>query len=152
MKNSSRSKLGIAAVLVALSTVACTNKAVNDPVAPASQNAGTLPTEVTLGPDNYADIPGANLRVIFDNVVSDSRCPTSVACVWAGSATIQLTTSLLSGDKSLRQITLATETGKDTTTVYGQAIKLVRVDPVLTSTAPIPLSAYRVTVRVGTSK
>ncbi|MEP6762960.1 MAG: hypothetical protein ABJB66_01555 [Gemmatimonadaceae bacterium] len=157
MKYSSQSKIGIVLAFVAASAAlgvlsACASKANGDPTLPATNTETPLPTEVTLAPDTYADIPSANLRVIFDSVESDSRCPTSVLCVWAGSATVNLTTSLISSDKSLRRVTLATEAGKDTTTVFGQALRLVRVDPTLVTTTPLPLSAYRVTIRVSTVK
>ena len=132
---------------------ACANKSNGEPTAPANHNtSSSLPVEVTLAPNNYADITEANLRVIFDNVESDSRCPTNVACIWAGSATVQLSTTQISGDKNLRRVTLASEIGKDTATVFGQLLRLVRVDPTLTTTTPLPLSSYRITVRVGTAR
>lgn len=143
----------VAAVVAVTALSACASKSNADPTIPANNNTGTpLPTEVTLAPGTYADITSANLRVIFDNVESDSRCPTSVACVWAGAATVNLTTSLISADKNLRLVTLSTEPGKDTATVYGQALRLVRLDPTRTATTPLPLSAYRVTISVGISR
>ncbi|MEP6781582.1 MAG: hypothetical protein ABJC26_16910 [Gemmatimonadaceae bacterium] len=154
IKNSWQSKIRTVAALVAMTTLsACASKSNGDPTVPANHDTGTpLPTEVTLAPGTYADITNANLRVIFDNVESDSRCPTSVACVWAGAATVNLTTSLISADKNLRLVKVSTEPGKDTATVYGQALRLVRVDPTPTTTTPLPLSSYRVTIRVGLSR
>ena len=140
-------------MLPALVTVAsCNSSKTNDPLLSNSNSSNALPTEITLAPGMYADIASANLRIIFDNVVSDSRCPTSVLCIWAGSATIQLTTSRISDEKKLTPVTLATETGRDTITVYGQPLRLVRVDPTLTTTDPLPQSSYRMTLRVGTTK
>ena len=37
-----------------------------------------------------AALPDAGLRVCFDGVAEDSRCPTSVQCVWAGNARVAL--------------------------------------------------------------
>lgn len=142
----------LAAIAALVALAECGGKTTSDPNTTSTHDGSSLPTEITLAPGTYADVIGANLRVIFDNVVSDSRCPTSVACIWAGSATIQLTTSRISNDRNLTPVTLATEAGKDTITVYGQALKLVRVVPILTTTDPQPQSSYRVTLRVGTSK
>ena len=157
MKKSSHTKIRTVAALAALAALtalsACASKSNGDPTVPANHDTrAPLPTEVTLAPGTYADIINANLRVIFDNVESDSRCPTSVACVWAGAATVNLTTSLISADKNLRRVTLSTDAGQDTTSVFGQALRLVRVDPALTTTTPLPLTSYRVTIRVGISR
>ena len=154
VKKSSHTKIRTVAALVTISALsACASKSNGDPTTPANHDTGApLPTEVTLAPGTYADITNANLRVILDNIVSDSRCPTSVLCVWAGAATVNLTTSLISADKNLRRVTLSTDAGKDTTSVFGQALRLVRVDPTLTSTTPLPSSAYGVTIRVGISR
>ena len=139
-------------VAALITAAACNSGRLDDPLLANNNGRSTLPTEITLAPGMYADIASANLRIIFDNVVSDSRCPTSVLCIWAGSATIQLTTSRISDEKKLTPVTLATETGRDTITVYGQPLRLVRVDPTLTTTDPLPQSSYRMTLRVGTTK
>ncbi len=148
-----RNRLTIALGAAIALLVACHSSQVNDPTLSANNEGGlAAPVEITLAPGTYADITSANLRVIFDNVVSDSRCPLNVACIWAGSATIQFTMSRISDDRKLTPVTLATESGRDTATVYGQLLRLVRVDPTLTTTNPQPQSAYRATLKIGTPK
>jgi len=56
-------------------------------LAPGCQVASADPgldRDVTLGGGQEASVDG--LRVRFADVLEDSRCPTSVACVWSGQA------------------------------------------------------------------
>ncbi|MGQ0650551.1 MAG: hypothetical protein ACT4P7_23675 [Gemmatimonadaceae bacterium] len=55
-------------------------------------NPEVSPNQVfQLGPGQAARIPSLSLVVRFDTVLSESRCPTDVVCVWAGNAAVQLT-------------------------------------------------------------
>lgn len=56
---------------------------------------------VPLGEE--AILKGTTIR--FDKVLQDNRCPTSVDCVWAGQAIVQLTLTKEQGDKVVREIT-----------------------------------------------
>ena len=54
------------------------------------------PTSARLGDPFWMDygetaaLDDGALRITFDGTLNDSRCPKDVACVWAGSAEIQL--------------------------------------------------------------
>lgn len=98
------------------------------------------------------DVPDANLRIRFDSVTSDSRCPTDVQCIQAGSATIALTIAKLTGQMTKSLVSLSTVPGKDTATVYSQPLRLLSVAPSRVSTAPTPMSAYRIELGVGAQK
>lgn len=47
-----------------------------------------LGREFTLRAGQRAVLNGAGLRVRFDSVANDSRCPAGVTCVWAGNAEV----------------------------------------------------------------
>lgn len=74
--------------------------------AACSPHLATEPIPVTPGTDfdlprrGVATITGTQLRVTFDSVTNDSRCPTDpgTACVWQGMATVRLTVT--SGDQA----------------------------------------------------
>ena len=47
--------------------------------------------EFALTPGKTASLSGEDTQITFRGVVSDSRCPVDVTCVWAGDASIELT-------------------------------------------------------------
>jgi hypothetical protein len=47
--------------------------------------------EFALTPGTTATVSGEDTQITFRGVVSDSRCPVDVTCVWAGDASIELT-------------------------------------------------------------
>ena len=54
----------------------------------------------TLGGRQEAVIAGENLRLQFDQVLEDSRCPTQVECVWTGQARIAIVVQPDGGEPS----------------------------------------------------
>ena len=46
---------------------------------------------VEIGVGGSVKLSGQGIRISFDRVVEDSRCPGNVVCVWAGKAVIELT-------------------------------------------------------------
>ena len=141
------------AAIIAAGFTACTGNTANDRIGSANTN-GTpvLPTTITLAAGASTDIASANLRVRFDSVTAESRCPSNVQCVQAGSATVALTIAQLSGVMSAQLLSLSTIVGKDTATSYGQPIRLLNVLPVPVTTTPTPPSAYRVELKIGADK
>lgn len=143
-----------ALALVTIAAVtACGGNAANDHIGSANLN-GTpiLPTTITIAAGASTDVPSANLRIRFDSVSAESRCPSNVYCVQAGSATVALTIVQLSGVMSAQLLSLSTIAGKDTATSYGQPIRLLGLQPVPVTTAPTQPSAYRVELKVGADK
>ena len=70
-------------------------------------------------------------------VTEDSRCPTSVECVWQGSVKVAIRIDG-PGWRESAEIALA-----DSLTLRGHTVRLVEVMPVRTTTGAIPLEEYR---------
>ncbi len=79
----------LAALLVVPGLAGCTTPAVT----------ASLGEPFTLGPGQSASIPGEDLTVRFAEVVSDSRCPAGVTCIWAGEVELPAGDNLLGGDQ-----------------------------------------------------
>ena len=86
------------------------------------------------------------LVLSFDRVISDSRCPKDVACVWEGEVTIALA---LSGSAGAAFFTLSDHAS--TLVVSGHSFTLQSVQPLPNAGSSIPEASYRVTVRVERS-
>ena len=139
--------------LAAMTIAACAGSPANDRVGSANRNdLPVLPTTITLAAGASTQVPSANLSIRFDSVTADSRCPSDVQCIQAGSATVALTISQISGVMTAQLLPLTTVPGKDTATSFGQPIRLVRVAPVPVSTMPTPKSAYQIELKVGAQK
>src|SRR5574340_5675 len=83
------------------------------------------------------------LSVSLDRVVSDSRCPTGATCVWEGEVAVALT---LRSEGHAFRFTLSDHA---TTAAAGPcAVTLLTVAPYPKLNEPIPVGAYRVTIRV----
>lgn len=59
-----------------------------------------LGREFELRPGETGVVEGANVRVRFDRVRQDSRCPVDVQCVWAGDAELDLRVWTSAGDSA----------------------------------------------------
>jgi len=55
------------------------------PTTPRAVNVGD---RFTLAPGQAAQVEGMGLRVTFESVTADSRCPVDVTCVWEGDAVV----------------------------------------------------------------
>ncbi len=101
-----------------------------------------------------AVIAGEGLRIQFDEVLEDSRCPAQVECVWTGQARIAVSRA---GRRSPPK-TLAFNTNPapgqnvQTAQVGEYAIKLLSLEPYpQTPDDAIPLERYRATLQVAKS-
>ena len=110
--------------------------------------------EVTLAPGETAELPGINLRIRVNRVVGDSRCPmnTNIMCVWAGSVVVELQGGPITGRQFIETRRLETAPGRDTTTIAGQPVRILRVMPAREGTAEIPPASYRIVLQAGTPK
>ena len=73
-------------------------------------------------------VKGENLRVSFDAMLEDSRCPTGVTCVWAGDAKVRIGARQTKGEAV--DLELHTNSQFAQTGTYQQyTIKLVALDP-----------------------
>ncbi len=112
----------------------------------------TSPSEVkfnapfTLAPGQSADVEG--LRVTFDRVASDSRCPIDVTCVWEGDAVVVV--SLRASGREPASVELHTSGRFAQDASYGDyRIRLAGLEPVARSDRPIAPSDYRATFVVS---
>jgi len=88
----------------------------------------------------------SGMVLYFERVLSDSRCPSGVTCVWEGEVTVALT---LSGSMGSDAFTLSDHA--TTRVVSGTSFTLVSVQPLPTAGSTIPEASYQATIRVGRS-
>jgi hypothetical protein len=139
----------------ALLMAACASAEPNAPVVAVDRTvAADAGAEVTLAPGETAEISSVDLRVRFNRVLGDSRCPTKagVMCVWAGSVVVELQGGPITGRQFLETRRVESAPGRDTTSIAGQPIRLVRVSPEKETLSDIPAASYRIVLRAGTPK
>ena len=126
-------------IVVAALTVACASA---PPSAPgANAGAGVL----RLAPGQAGSVEAGSLRVRFDGVENDSRCPADVACIQAGDAVVGIT--VIAADGSRQRYELHT-TGATAVVHNGLTIALEALDPRPVGARPIRPADYRLTLRV----
>jgi len=129
----------LAAALPALLLAACAE----NPAGP-SVVAGQ---EFQLRPGESVGLQGSDLRVQFEAVASDSRCPAGGVCVTLGDAEAILTVARASGPGT--SLTLHTAPDKARSTNVGDWwLTLSRLDPYPYAGARIAPRDYRATLRV----
>ena len=105
-----------------------------------------LEQEITLAPGER--VGTAELRVTFDRVGADSRCPSDVRCIWEGDASVVLGVEMQgAAGCALELHTAATLQREGRCGAHG--VRLVRLVPEPVSAAPpIPPASYRATLIV----
>jgi hypothetical protein len=101
-----------------------------------------------------AVIAGDGLRIRFDAVLEDSRCPAQVECVWTGQARIAVILQALEGPPKTVAFNTNPAPGQNaqTATVGGYVIRLLSLEPYpQTPQDAIPLEEYRATIEVAKS-
>src|SRR5690606_12728486 len=104
--------------------------------APPDTPAVPLPAELRLAPDEGATVGPEATAVRFVAVREDSRCPSSVVCVWAGQAIVELAV----GDGAAPLRLTVGETGAEAAGLSWHATAL---DPYPQDENPIPVEDYR---------
>jgi hypothetical protein len=92
-----------------------------------------------------AEIAGADLRIRFDRVGEDSRCPSDVVCVWGGNARVQLT---VEADGEVEALELNSGMDPRSTVLKGFRLSLEAVEPEARTTITIDPAEYLVSLRV----
>ena len=90
---------------------------------------------------------GPEFAVRFDEVIEDSRCPSSVICIWGGRVVVSLQ---VQGDTE-GQIELAIGDTKPEfrfDTLGGHVYELIAVDPYPETSEEIPFEEYELEMRV----
>ena len=121
-------RIGVLSLLLACST-------------PAGPKLGD---QFTLAVGQSATIADLGLWMRFIQVTQDSRCPTQVACVWAGDAAVIIEVAPLNGDS--KEDTLHTTLEPQSIPLGPAELRLVRLDPYPATPTSIPAGAYTVTL------
>lgn len=147
-----RSVALIASVIAMLAGTACASNEPNAPVLDAGQViVAERGAEILLAPGQSARVASAGLLLTFAKLVGDSRCPTmaTIQCVWSGSVIVDVTAAPLVGSGPTRIVRLETLNTKDTATVAGTRLQLLRVLPEKRTLDSIPLATYRIVLQAG---
>ncbi len=110
----------------------------------------TAPSSVSLGQPfqlpagKTTALPSEKIRITFDRVKEDSRCPSGVQCVWAGQAVIVVALLPPVGGLVSKDLTL----GPTPVTIDSFQIELRALDPSPTADGPVAPSAYVATLVV----
>ncbi|MDY6948446.1 MAG: hypothetical protein SXG53_22325 [Pseudomonadota bacterium] len=102
-----------------------------------------LGAEVTLAPGAAAAFKPAGIVVQFVSVVTDSRCPREVTCMWAGEVKVLL--SIQDSQQPPRRQEIL-EGGHVVSGDY--RVTVVRVQPEPASSGKIPRESYRATLQL----
>ena len=86
-----------------------------------------LNREFTVKKGAEVVVNGEKLRIKFDSVNSDSRCPTGVQCVWAGNAAV--TIEVATKHKKPVKATLNTTSNPREIAYKAYKIKLIKLTP-----------------------
>ncbi len=131
--------LGVAFALLIL---AC-NSSPTDPGSSIALRDATI--VVQFGNSNQVN---TDLRVLFAQVVEDSRCPASVVCAWQGNGAIRLDITTGRGAESVTLNTAGGTAFSREASVDGYTFTLVELDPQKQRPDPIPVQQYRAIIRV----
>jgi hypothetical protein len=101
---------------------------------------------LTLVPGQTAAVPGERLQLKFEEVGSDSRCPSDVACIQAGDAVVSFT--VIADDRTRQRYEVHTS-GPTSVMHAGLTIALEGLEPRPVSSRPIRPAEYRLTLRVS---
>ena len=136
---------------LALATVAATALGLTTGCSSPNEPGGTFRTEVTLRPGEVTAVASTPLRIGFDRVAADSRCPATALCIQSGDALVVFNVSLAgSGAAEIRLRTISGATGQDlVASVGGYELFIAGLQPSPETTTPIPSTDYRVTVSVS---
>ena len=103
------------------------------------------PVEFELAVGETASLRDQDLSVAFKAVGADSRCPSDVACVWAGDAELLLR---LKGVPGVHDTILHTTLDPKTLTVSRTTLEVLGLSPAPVSTSGTDPRSYRLRLRV----
>jgi hypothetical protein len=82
-----------------------------------------------------------DLRVTFQGVSEDSRCPSDVVCIWAGQVVVVVALEVGGGDPYSESLTVGVA-DKSIVTIGGYLLEAISVEPYPVSPGTIPSTAY----------
>jgi hypothetical protein len=105
-------------------------------------SAATLNAPTQLTPGQSALFDAEDLAVKFVGIDSDSRCPSDVACVWAGEVVVRLA---VRKDGRTQELSIKSNASLP---VEGFVVAVLEVLPPRSSSQRIAPADYRVTLKV----
>lgn len=107
--------------------------------------------EIAVKRCGSGDIGGDKLRLCFDSLISDSRCPANAICVWEGSAVAKF--SLTKNDQSTSFSLATLKHGSYTrdTVLLGYKIEFLNLSP-YPGTVPTPVPADQIKAELKITK
>lgn len=112
---------------------------------PAAPSVVAIGRPFELAPGQEALVDG--LRVGFQGVGQDSRCPIDVVCIWEGDAAVALLLRAGSDPAAPRELHTSARGGRETI-FAGYKVRLESLLPAARSTQPIRPYDYRATLVV----
>jgi hypothetical protein len=106
----------------------------------------SLDARFTLAPGETASITGRGVRLRFEGVTGDSRCPADALCIQGGDAVVKL---VATGDGGSLSLDLHTGDASRASVTYGSVkVTLVDLQPYPFSSRTIAPGDYRATLVV----
>ena len=106
---------------------------------------GPVNAQLVLAPGQTSEVSGAGIRIRFERVMGDSRCPADVVCIQGGDAIVRI--DVIPGSSGAASYDL--HTGNMQPIRHGDlTIALVQLAPYPFSSGPIAPDDYRATLRV----
>jgi hypothetical protein len=102
--------------------------------------------EFALAAGDAVLVSGTGLRVRFERVVSDSRCPADVLCIVAGEAVVAVTVTR--EGRPSESVSLRTPAAESRAVLGDWTLSLTKVEPHPFSDRTIAPGDYRATFRV----
>ena len=107
----------------------------------------TVDQRFTLSVGETASIEGRTLKLRFEGVTGDSRCPADAVCIQGGDAVVKVQAS---GDGGSASLELHTgDSSRASVTYGGVRVELVELQPYPFSSRTIAQSDYRATLLVS---
>jgi hypothetical protein len=129
----------VAVLLCLLAATAC-DESVTGPTV-------SLDARFTLAPGETASVQGRGIRLRFEGVTGDSRCPADAICIQGGDAIVKL---VASGNEGSLSLELHTGDSSKASVTYGSVkVTLVELSPYPFSSRTIAPGDYRATLSVS---
>jgi hypothetical protein len=109
----------------------------------------SLDARFTLAPGETASVSGRGVRLRFEGVTGDSRCPADALCITGGDAIVKV---VADGDNGSLTLDLHTGDSSRASVTYGSVkVTLVELSPYPFSSRTIAPGDYRATLVVSVS-
>ena len=147
-RRGARSATWSVGVVVALALSGCARNAEPPSDAARADQTVAVGEPFRLAHGKTAALAGHDLRIRFERVSDDSRCPGGVQCVWAGDAHVVLRLTRAGYDAAVDTVRLTLEPRVARYTGY--AIRLEALEPSPRQGVPTKPDDYVATLRVTT--